>query len=152
LPAVLRTTATGEFGILIAHDNLTDKPLTMNSKIKLLILFLISISLFSCEQKIDPCSACGVKNPSVNLPWLRSAIKDISTSDYQTLTKVDLIEYKSTQLILLTWTLSGIFDVPTGAIYNCNGIRLYNCGGNQPVDSCSFIVNNSRYIANIWHK
>jgi hypothetical protein len=93
-----------------------------------------------------------VENPTENLPWLKSAIENIAESDYQTLSKVDIIEYNSKQMILLSWTLNGIYDVPTGSIYNCNGDLLYHCGGNQPFDSCSYVVNNSKYIGNIWLK
>lgn len=119
----------------------------------LLIAFIIfSVVQVSCDHKIDSCSACGVENPTENLSWLKATIQLSLVTDYQSLSKVDLYEYNSQQLVVFTWTLNGIYDLPTGAIYNCDGKVLYTCGGNQPIDSCGYIIKNSIYICNIWNK
>jgi hypothetical protein len=122
----------------------------MKSIILILTFFLFSIALTCCNHESESCPACGVDNPSENLPWLKATINLSYATDYQSLLKIDLYEFKAKQLILFTWKLNGIDDLPTGAIYNCSGEVLYSCGGNQPFDSCSYIINNSKYIGNIW--
>ena len=118
----------------------------------ILILLLLFTVLACCKHRNESCPACGVDNPVENLPWLKANIMLSSTSDYQSELKIDLYNYKSEQLILFTWKLNGVEDLPTGAIYNCSGEVLYYCGGNQPFDSCTYIINNSRHIGNIWTK
>jgi hypothetical protein len=117
----------------------------------ILIIILLTASI-SCEHKNDSCSACGIENPIENLPWLKYNIMLSYATDYQSLNKIDLYEFKGKQLILFNWKLYGPEDLPTGAIFDCDGEVLYNCGGNQPFDSCTYIICNSKYIGNIWTK
>ena len=119
---------------------------------QILIFLVLLTAITSCERKNNSCSACGIENPTENLPWLKATIMLYYATDYQSLTKIDLYEYNAKQLILFTWKLNGPEDLPTGAIYNCNGEVLYNCGGNQPFDSCNYVISNSKYIGNIWTK
>jgi len=119
---------------------------------QILIFFILLTAFTSCERKNGSCSACGIENPTENIPWLKANIMLSYATDYQSLTKIDLYEFKAKQLILFTWKLNGPEDLPTGAIYNCNSEVLYNCGGNQPIDSCNYIISNSKYIGNIWTK
>ena len=124
----------------------------MNLRTEILVCLILFLTLSGCEHKTDSCTVCGVNNPIENIPWLKSTIDNITASNYKTLSEVDLIEYESKELILLKWTLNGIYDIPTGEIYDCTGNLLYTCGGNQPIDSCSIILNESRYLANIWNQ
>ena len=117
----------------------------------LIIAFLIII-LTSCNHRNDSCPACGVDNPSQNLAWLKNNILLYQSTDYQTLLKVDLYKYNSAQLIFFSWRLNGVQDLPSGAIYNCDGKLLYSIGGNQPFDSGAFYIGKSKYIGNIWTK
>lgn len=119
---------------------------------RLLIFLFLLTAIISCERKNNSCPACGIENPMENLPWLKATKMLYYATDDQSLTKIDLYEYDSKQLILFTWSLKGPYDLPTGAIYNCNGEVLYNCGGNQPFDSCTYVIDNSKYIGNIWTK
>jgi hypothetical protein len=118
----------------------------------LIAFFLFLIVTVNCDHKIDTCPACGVENPTENLPWLKATIQLSLVIDYQSLSKVDLYDYNSQQIVVFTWTLNGVYDLPTGAIYNCDGRLLYACGGNQPVDSCGYIIKNSKYICTMWNK
>jgi len=128
------------------------KEKSMNQRTKILAFLFIFLTLSSCEHKTDSCTACGVNNPIENIPWLKSLIDNITVSNYKILSEVDLIEYESKELILITWTLNGIYDIPTGEIYDCAGKLLYSCGGNQPIDSCSIILNESRILGKIWNQ
>ena len=122
----------------------------MNLRTEILVYLILFLTLSGCEHKTDSYTVCGVNNPIENIPWLKSTIDNITASNYKTLSEVDLIEYESKELILIKWTLNGIYDIPTGEIYDCSGNLLYSCGGNQPIDSCSIILNESRHLANIW--
>jgi len=121
------------------------------SAIGLLILLLTSIS--GCEKELLPITACGVDDPAKNLPWLQSMLYDISAVALPEIERVDLFTYNSKEIIRISWTnYYQLYDAPTGSVYDCNGTRLYICGGNQPVDSCSIVTNKSQYIGRIWER
>lgn len=114
-------------------------------------LIMLLLTPFSgCEQDTSLQRACGVENPIENLPWLKNTIDSFNTSQIIELTSVDLYEYESKEIIQLTWKLKDIYDIPTGSIYNCNGEQLYLCGGNQPIDSCVYVISNSKFIGCLW--
>jgi len=114
-------------------------------------LIMLLMTLFNgCENDTSLQNACGVENPIENLPWLKNAIDSFNTSQTSELTSVDLYEYDSKEIIRLTWKLKNIYDIPTGSIYSCNGDLLYICGGNQPIDSCVYVINNSKFIGCLW--
>lgn len=96
-----------------------------------------------CEHNTYSCRACGEFNPTENIKWLKDVVENINDSEYRKLSGVDVFENKSGQLIVVSWTLINVYDLPGGSIYNCNGKLLHSCGGNQPVDSCSVVLNNS---------
>jgi hypothetical protein len=125
-----------------------------------ILIFKIGMCLFlglilgfnSCEHDSLLDQACGIKNPSKNISWLRNLITDINTNQSQDLQSIEIRNFNSQEIIIITWKLIGIQDAPTGSIYNCEGDLLYYCGGNQPVDSCSYVLSNSQLIGYIWTK
>lgn len=104
------------------------------------------ISFSRCKNEELVISACGLDNPTENIPWLENLIKSIYSEESRDLTSIDLYTFNSEEIILVTWRNIGIADVPTGSIFNCNGELLYSCGGNQPIDSCTYVINKSKYI------
>jgi hypothetical protein len=125
---------------------------TPTLKIALSIFLVLLLGINSCEHDSLLDEACGTNDPSENIIWLKNLITDINTNQNQNLETVGIRNYKSQDIIMVTWSLVGIQDAPTGSIYNCNGDLLYICGGNQPVDSCSYILINSQLTGYIWTK
>jgi len=115
-----------------------------------LLIFICSIS--GCEKDSLLHKCCGVDNPVENLTWLKEFIESTSTNDSSGLTAIDLHEYESNEILVAYVSLFGTFDIPTGIIFDCTGEILYHCGGNQPVDSCSYVIQNSVLIGRIWEK
>ena len=116
-----------------------------------IVIFLIT-SLSGCEKDRSLKSACGIDNPTENLLWLRNLIESIDSEESQELTSIELYEYKSNEIIIVNWKNIGIYDTPTGAIFSCDGELLYNCGGNQPFDSCTHVINHSILLGTLWGK
>ena len=106
----------------------------------------------SCKDENLDLSACGIDNPTQNITWLRNLIEGIYSGGSHELTSIELYEYKSNEIIVVNWRNIGIYDTPTGAIFSCDGELLYNCGGNQPVDSCTYIINKSQYIGKLFEE
>lgn len=84
-----------------------------------LVLFLALVG-FSCEEKDDPISACGVSDPIENLPWLAAKKEAVATGP--------MSEYS--YIVQATYDDQTVFYVglccPT-----CNTvIILYDCSGN----------------------
>ena len=116
-------------------------------------IFYLSVCTFGgCEKESLLLEACGIDDPVENLPWLKEFIENTSTTESSSLTSIDLYEYGSSEIILASWQLIGIMDLPTGAIFNCSGDMLYHCGGNQPIDSCTIVINQSKLIGQLWKK
>jgi len=120
------------------------------------IAFTLAISLMttfnSCERDSKVNSACGVENPTANLPWLKEYISSMSNSATSELTNINYYKHNSENIIEIKWRLIGIQDVPTGRLFNCNGVQLYPCGGNQPIDSCVIVLKDSELISSLWEK
>lgn len=120
--------------------------------LKLLLVLLIFTVNITCENNYDSCPACGSKNPTEEIPWIKSSIMVTYALTQESLYKIDLYEFKGQQVIQYNWRINDAYDLPTGAIYDCSGNLLYYCGGNQPIDSCAYILKYSNYIGNIWTK
>jgi hypothetical protein len=125
---------------------------TLIFKIVMCLFLGLILGFNSCEHDSLLDQACGIKNPSENISWLRNLITDINTNQNKDLQCIEIREYNSKEIMFITWKLIGIEDAPTGSIYNCEGDLLYHCGGNQPVDSCSYVLSNSQLIGYIWTK
>ena len=124
----------------------------MNPKINkiLIVLLIVQMNLLSsCKDDNLDLSACGIDNPTQNISWLRNLIEGIYSEGSQELTSIKLYEYKSNEIIIANWRNIGIYDVPTGAIFSCDGELLYNCGGNQLIDSCTYVINKSIYLGRL---
>jgi len=106
----------------------------------------------SCEHDSITNSACGVENPLTNLPWLNQYVKNMSSSTTHDYTSINYYKHGSENIIEIQWNLIGIQDAPTGVMYDCNGIQLYSCGGNQPTDSCLIVLRDSEFIDSLWEK
>ena len=114
-------------------------------------LFLgLMLGFNSCEHDSFLDNACGIKNPSENISWLKDLITDLNTDQSRDLQCIELRNYDSNEIIIISWKLIGVQDAPTGSIYNCEGNRLYPCGGNQQVDSCTYVISKSQLIGYIW--
>jgi hypothetical protein len=120
------------------------------------IAFALTIGLMtsfnSCERDSKMKSACGVENPTTNIPWLKEYINSMSNSATSELTNINYYRYNSENIIEIKWRNIGILDVPTGQLFNCNGVELYPCGGNQPIDSCMIVLKASELISSLWEK
>ena len=121
-------------------------------KIGMCLFLGLILGFNSCEHNSLLDQACGIKNPSKNISWLRNLITDINTNQSQDLQSIEIRNFNSQEIIIITWKLIGIQDAPTGSIYNCEGDMLYHCGGNQPFDSCSYVISKSQPIGYIWTK
>jgi hypothetical protein len=124
----------------------------MKTKIVIVLVFLVMLTINGCEQKNEACPACGVDYPTKDLPWLKSLISEYAKDKTFTLSNVKIYEYNSNEIIVVSWELTGIFDAPSGAIYKCNGDQIVSCGGLQLTDTCGVILGKSQYIKTIWGK
>ena len=78
-------------------------------------LFLgLILSFNSCEHDSLLDQACGIKNPSENISWLRNLITDIKTNQNKDLQFIEVREFNSKEIMIITWKLIGIEDTPTG--------------------------------------
>jgi len=120
------------------------------SKLTISLSIVFTLTWSGCEHDSLIDSVCGYKDPTENIPWMKALIN--SNNQNKDLQSLELFNYKSNQLIVTYWKSIGIEDSPIGAIYNCNGDLLYSCGGNQPVDSCTYILSKSEFVGYIWTK
>jgi len=117
------------------------------------VLILLFTSFSGCEKEKFLVSACGVENPDRNIPWLADMLYNITAVALPEIQSVDLYKYNTKEIIRISWkNYYQLYDAPTGSIYDCDGNYLYMCGGSQPVDSCSIVINKSQYIGRIWEK
>ncbi|MBK7627262.1 MAG: hypothetical protein IPJ16_08750 [Bacteroidales bacterium] len=127
----------------------------MNSlKNRIVFIFVIGliITFNSCEHDSLTNSACGVENPFTNLPWLNEYVKNMSSNTTHDYTRINYYLHGSENIIEIQWNLIGIQDAPTGVLYNCSGIQLYSCRGNQPIDTCLNVLKDSKFIGTLWEK
>ena len=127
----------------------------MNSlKCKIVFAFALGlmITFNSCEHDSFLNSACGVNDPLTNLPWLKDYVKNMKSNTQYDYTNIDYYKHNSEYIIEIKWRLIGVEDLPTGQLYSCNGVELYSCGGNQPIDSCTIIIKESQLIGSLWEK
>jgi len=127
------------------------KPI-FKSRIVLLLIISFMATINSCEHDSLLNSACGVENPMTNLPWLKEYAESMNSSTTHDYTNINYYKHNSENIIEIKWNLVGIQDGPTGGLYNCNGDKLYSCGGNQPIDSCVIILKDSEFIGSLWEK
>ena len=117
------------------------------------VLILLFTSFNGCEKEKLLATACGIDNPDRNIPWLANRLYSIDAAALPEIQRVDLYEYHSEELIRIVWESDyQLYDAPNGSVYDCEGNLLYTCGGNQPIDSCSIVINKSQYIGRIWEK
>ena len=81
----------------------------------------LPLALLSCKKESPAArvSACGVKDPGTNLPWLREMIEEEKEKEHGSSATIRLFEYKGTTY----------FDY-TNSFMSCVICRVYDCDGN----------------------
>lgn len=108
-----------------------------NSLLLLLVLLMFS---FSCQEKVDPLLACGVENPRENLDWLNELIEQL-----------EITEFGRT----FNYITEGIFQDQTLFVLqnccpNCNSAPIfYDCQGNV-FDTAEISIADLSEVQLIW--
>lgn len=103
-----------------------------------LVLFCVLVG-FSCDEKDDPTTACGVSDPVENLAWLKQLAEEASSGGLSEYAYITQAKYKGKRVFYLG-----------SCCPNCNwALILYDCEGNALDDEISFDdLEESKLI---WH-
>jgi hypothetical protein len=118
-------------------------------KLSLPAVAFILFTAISCDRNELVKNACGCNDPIHSITWLKTLVNEIDDSPNMEFTGIGLYRYEAKQILLVSWKNIGIEDTPSAAMYDCNGSLLYYCGGNQPFDSCAYILGKSKFIGDI---
>jgi hypothetical protein len=101
----------------------------------LLIIMLFTTIIFSCKKDTKaPSNTCGVASPAQDLPWLKTSISQLLTSNPQMLKYqyVLIADYKGESVFIF-----GNCDplaISAFSVFNCSGVKLGEVGDIPPAD------------------
>jgi len=125
----------------------------MKAKIfKISFIFLLLVTMGAgCEKEDSSSTVCGIKDPLTNLNWLRDLKVNLEGDSDVNLAEIVLYQLDNVDYIYVLKSISSSYDIPN-TIYNCKGDEKYQCGGNQPVDSCTTFFLEAHKIKTLWQK
>ena len=105
---------------------------------KSLLLILTLIFVFSCEQD-DPVAntACGVKDPAENLPWLKTMIESW---------KVNSTIYEYMYVQQGTYSGETVFIVGNCCPFCDSYFPIYNCAGDEIISAGILDITDQKTI------
>ena len=118
---------------------------------KIMFLLLFPVLLGAGCDKEESLSVCGIKDPLVDLDWLRDLKTKLEEDTDISSAKIVLYRLDSDDFIYVQKNIRFGHDFPN-SIYNCEGGEEYVCGGNQPVDDCTTFFSNAQKIKILWTK
>jgi len=91
---------------------------------KVTLSFLFCIVLFSCKDKDEPVTVCGVKDPANDLAWLKAVIDDLEKSSVRQYFYVSRAEYNHT-VVFTVGNCCPMCNTYT-PVYKCDGTQMQN--------------------------
>ena len=100
---------------------------------RLSLLSLLCFALFSCKDKDEPNTICGVNNPATDLAWLKAQVDDIQKSDLHKYFYISKADYNGT----VVFTIDNCCPM-------CNTYRpVYHCDGTEIMNPDYTLLKNS---------